>query len=220
MFEKIGLPVVAGSLVLTLSIAHAGTPVAVVEDVGEGTQSLQLFEFVEAGRIIKLAAGERIVLGYMSGCLQEEIIGGVVTVGNQKSTVNGGRISVETVECDGGGLVLTAEQKGKSGVQVVRADEASGASGEKRPSLTVYSANPLIVAAGATGSVRVERLDRGATTLEIPLIKGIADLAVTKNRLSPGGIYEATTDERSVVFRVDRYARPGGAPALSRMVRL
>jgi hypothetical protein len=212
--------IVAGLLSSGFQPVKADTPVAVVEDVGEDVQSVQLFDFVQAGQTIVLGDRERLVLGYLSSCRREEITGGTVTVGTSASTVAGGDVSVETVECDGGGLVLTAEQKGKSGVQVVRADEASGGAGEKRPSLTIYGASPVILAVGASGSVSIMRLDRSETTIVAPFHNNIADLAKAKGKLTPGGIYQAVVGKRSIVFRVDRYARPGNEPLLSRMVRL
>jgi hypothetical protein len=216
----ISLPAAVGVLFGAVHPAHAGTPVAVVEDASASITSAQLFDFVEAGAVIVLADDDRLVLGYLSGCRREEITGGTVTIGVEASTVVGGKLSVETVECDGGGLVLTVAQKGKSGVQVVRADEASGAAGEKRPVLTIYGTSPLIQAAGATGNVSVRRLDRGGSAINLTLHNGIADLATADQKLAPGGIYQAEVGARSIVFRVDRYARPGPEPLLSRLVKL
>jgi hypothetical protein len=198
----------------------AGAPVAVIEDASDDIQNVALFEFVEAGRIIELGDKGRLVLGYLSGCNREEITGGQVTIGTKGSTVSGGKVKRETVECDGGGLRLTSEQKGKSGVLVMRAGKGSGAAGEKKPTLTVYGASPVILAAGAEGTAIIERLDRDGPKIQIGLNHGVADLAAARQKLVRGGIYRAAVGKREIVFRVDRYARPGPEPLLSRLVRL
>lgn len=212
-----------GAVVLifaSATLASAGAPVAVIEDASDDIQNVALFDFVEAGRVVELGDKGRLVLGYLAGCNREEITGGRVTIGVKGSTVSGGTIKRETVECDGGGLQLTSEQSGKSGVLVMRAGEGSGAAGEKQPALTVYGASPVILAAGAKGMAIIERLDRDATKIEISLSGGVADLAAAKQKLVRGGIYRAAVGKRTIVFRVDRYARPGPEPLLSRLVRL
>lgn len=209
----------AGALLSPTPSARAGVPVAVVEDASAGVEGVALFDFVEAGHRIDLGTGGRLVLGYMSGCLREEIVGGKVTVGAKSSSVEGGRISRQTVECDGGGLQLTSQQVGKSGVQVVRAGEASGAAGERKPKLTVYGASPIVVVAGATGKAVFKRLDRDAPSLEVDFQNGVADMAKAGHKLARGGIYQVSAGDRGTVFRIDKYARPGPEPLLSRLVR-
>jgi len=203
---------------LATPAVFAGTPVAVVEDASAGLADIALFDFVEAGRTIDLGRDGRLVLGYMSGCTREEIIGGKVIVGAKNSTIEGGRVRRQTVECDGGGLQLTSAQIGKSGVQVVRADEASGAAGEPKPKLTLYGTSPIVLAAGATGTAVFQRLDRNASDIEIKFVKGAADMATADRNLARGGIYRISAGGQSKVFRIDRYARPGPEPLLSRLV--
>jgi len=215
------LPVTAVVLLALLTPARAGAPtapVAVVEDVGPGVAGIALFDFVEAGRVIDLGAEGRLVLGYISGCQREEISGGTVIVGTSGSTVEGGQVSRQTVECDGGGLQLTSAQVGKSGVQVVRAGEAGGA-GEAKPALTIYGTSPLVLAAGAVGKAVFRRLDRDGEILAVALQNGIADLAKVGGKLARGGIYAISVGQRTIVVRIDRYARPGPEPLLSRLVR-
>ncbi len=209
-------------LIVVLSAAphvvHADSPVAIVEEVSAGIRDVALFDFFAAGHVIDLGSEGRLVLGYLSGCVREEIIGGRVIVGAERSAVEGGKVQRQTVECDGGGLQLTSAQSGKSGVQVVRADPAGGAAGEPKPKLTLYGASPIVLAAGATGSAVFQRLDRAAPKIVVSFAKGAADLAKDGRKLARGGIYRASAGDQSKVFRVDRYARPGFEPLLSRLV--
>jgi hypothetical protein len=46
------------------------------------------------------------------------------------------------------------------------------------------------------------------------------DLAKAGVQLQPGGLYEATVGERSVVFKVDKKALPGSGAVISRLVKL
>jgi hypothetical protein len=218
-------PIIAALLILLGGLAtaargvHAATPAAVVEDVSADVRDIALFDFIEAGRTIELGGQGRLVLGYLSACLREEIIGGTVIIGTIRSTVEGGRVNRQTVECDGGSLQLTSAQAGKSGVQVVRAGEASGTAGETKPKLTLYGASPIILAPAAAGKAIFKRLDRDAAEIEIAFDNGVADMAKAGRKLARGGIYRVSVGGQSTVFRIDRYARPGLEPLLSRLVR-
>ncbi len=209
---------ITGGYCVTTPSAFAGTPVAVVEDFSVGLVDIALFDFVEAGRTIDLGRDGQLVLGYLSGCVREEIIGGRVIVGAERSAVEGGKVQRQTVECDGGGLQLTSTQSGKSGVQVVRADPAGGAAGEPKPKFTLYGASPIVLAAGATGRAVFQRLDRDAPKIVVSFAKGAADLAKDGRKLARGGIYRVSVGDQSKVFRIDRFARPGSEPLLSRLV--
>ena len=88
--------------------AAAGEPVAVVEQIAAPSTGLQFMDFVEVGRLIKLRAGETMSLGYFGSCIQEQIVGGSVRIGTNQSNVDGGEVTREQVECDGGRLPLDA----------------------------------------------------------------------------------------------------------------
>ena len=100
--------------------ARAGSPVAIVEDVSGTVNGVELLEYVDSGRSIKLGAKGTLVLGYLNSCVRETINGGSVTVGKEQSTVQGGKVSRERVECDGGNLQLTHEQANNTAVMVFR----------------------------------------------------------------------------------------------------
>ncbi len=105
---------------LAIGTAAAGEPAAIVEAVSPPQPGVAAMELVEPGRTIEVGDRGELVLGYLRSCIREQIRGGTVTVGATQSTVVGGRITRAAVECDGGRLVLTAEQAAKSGALVFR----------------------------------------------------------------------------------------------------
>jgi hypothetical protein len=118
---------IAAALALTAlpsSESAAGEPVAVVEQIEAPGTGLQFMDFVEVGRLIKLRAGESLTLGYFGSCTQERIVGGTVRIGTDQSSVDGGEITRQQVECDGGRLQLDASASDSSGV--MRRDRERG----------------------------------------------------------------------------------------------
>jgi len=197
--------------------ARAGGPAAIVEDVAGQGVAVQFMDYVQPGRVIRLGAEGRLVLGYLRSCLRETIAGGTVTVGEHRSRVDGGRVTRERVECDGGSLNLTAEQAGKSAVAVFRKPASAGGDVSSAASFRIFSTNPFIRLTASGPSVTIERLDRDAQPLTVALTDGSADLAALRQSLPPGGVYRARGGGREVVFRIDAFAQPGG-PILSRLV--
>lgn len=170
------------------------------------------------GKVIQLGDKGRLVIGYLRSCLREIITGGNVTVGPEKSRVSGGKISRERVECDGGKLLLSREQAGKSAVVVFRRPPRP-AGGATQAAHKVYSTAPYIRLSSASGTVEIERLDRPAELLRLEARNGGVDLARHGKSLRPGGLYRVKSAGREVVFRVDAGAGHGGS-ILGRLVSL
>ncbi len=209
--------------VLTLLLASfgalAGEPVAIVEDIEAAGAKIQFMDYLEEGRVVELGASGRMELGYLLSCQHESISGGRVTVGRQRSQVEGGQVERELVECDGGKLRLGSDTKGKSGVMVFRAPPKKSAAARNEPELTIYGASPMMVIGSGADSVSIERLDRPGELLDLALEAGRVDFVQADEDLVPGGIYRATSGQATLVFRVDRYARPGAEPLLSCLVQ-
>jgi hypothetical protein len=103
---------------------------------------------------------------------------------------------------------------------VFRAPPKKSAAARHELELTIYGASPIfVVGNGASGSLTVERLDRPGEPLELELEADRVDLVEADEELAPGGIYRASGGKGTIVFRVDRYARPGAEPLLSRLVQ-
>ena len=214
------------ALVLLPAVGRAAGPVALVESVTGTPTGIDLMDYLSAGQFIALRAKEGLVIDYLRSCLREVIVGGTVQVGSEQSAVKGGSVERERTRCDGGRLNLTPEQSAASAGTVFRVPPKShslppGTVIERR----LYGASPIVDLNGAN-QLTVRRLDRD----EEPLVIAIApnqlargrfyDFAVNGKSLSPGGVYSATTGDRSTVFQIDRTAKPGNAPVVSRLLRL
>lgn len=201
----------------------AGEPVAVVEDVSGTAVGVELMDYVTAGQVIHLRAGDKLVLGYMGSCWQETITGGTVTVGRDQSTVKDGKVARAKVACDGGKMQLSAAQASKSGAVVFRGAPARK-SAVPQPQLVLYGLSPVVDIKGG-GHISIERLDQPGERIEIDvaahqLFRGaFYDFAKSGQALVAGGVYRARVGAQEIVFKVDPYARPGQAPIIGRLLR-
>ena len=205
--------------------AAAGEPVAVVEQIEAPSTGLQFMDFVEVGRLIKLRAGESMSLGYFGSCIQERIVGGSVQIGTNQSSVEGGEVQREQVECDGGRLQLDANSNDSSGVLILRSIEpdtaASGGDGSlPAAELTLFHTQPIIGISIPNSLLRIDRLDASEPRLEMRIEARYLDLSTTANALTPGGLYKAEAVGHSIVFRVDPKAAAGGGPVIGRLLYL
>src|SRR4051812_34484614 len=103
---RLSLPLLGGLLAAIATPAFAQTPVAVVEDVSGKSAGVEFMDYVPAGKVIRLAPSDALVLSYMKSCWREEIHGGTVTVGPEQSDVKDGKVRRMKVECDGGKMQL------------------------------------------------------------------------------------------------------------------
>jgi hypothetical protein len=201
-----------------------GEPSAIVEDVEAAGSKLSFMDYVEPGDVVRLAAGERLVIGYFASCMQETIIGGTVTVGVKESSVDGGDVRKEKVPCDAGQVELAEGQANNSGVVAFRGtgDVKRHGGDAARPDMTLYGASPLVRSPDA-GILELERIDRPGTPVEIAVQGGANDMAERGIALEPGGVYRARLRaggaERELIFDVDAFAEPGDQPKLSRLIR-
>lgn len=218
-----GALIATAVIVAFASPALAQAPAALVEDIAARNPGVEFMDYVQAGRVIKLAGGETLTLSYLRSCVRETITGGTVTVGTEQSTVVGGNVDRRTLKCDGGKLTLTAAQSAKSGAMVFRrAAPRQGAMPE--PELTIYGTAPVLIVPGG-GTVVIERLDAAADRLEMSVAaqqfrpRAFHDVAIDNKALAPGGIYRASAGGRQIVFRVDANAATGRGPLVGRLLQ-
>ena len=126
-----------------LAQSQPSQPVAIVEDVNGSEAGVGVFEYLEVGRLIRLSAGERLVLGYLNSCLRETIHGGEVMVGADQSSVTGGLVIREEVECDGGSTDLSVAEASQSGVIAFRQGPKSASRGTRSHPFKIFSAEPV-----------------------------------------------------------------------------
>lgn len=218
--RKPAIRALAFVLALGGSTALAADPAAIVEDVDSPGAGVEFMDYVATGQIVRLGAGETLVLGYLSSCTREEITGGTVTVGEGESTVEGGRVRRESTPCDSGALNLSPEQSDKGAVVVFRKPAKQGAGGVA----ILYGASPLVEAPNG-GTLVIERLDMPGERIEVELSSerllrgGMYDFAKDDRALVPGGRYRAELAGRQVLFEVDAFAKPGRGPLIGRLLR-
>lgn len=220
---RVGLTALIAVMASAGPAAAAGEPVAVVEDISGKAAGVEFMDYVTAGQVIHLGAGDKLVLGYMDSCWQETITGGTVTVGHEQSTVRDGKVARAKVACDGGKMQLTAQQASKSGAVVFRGAPRPKAAAPQ-PELTIYGLSPVVDIKGG-GHLVIERLDQPGQRIEVDvaahqLFRGaFYDFAKAGKALTAGGVYRASVGAQQIVFKVDPYARPGEAPIIGRLLR-
>jgi hypothetical protein len=205
--------------------AAAGDPVALVEDVSGNAAGVEFMDYLAAGQEIRLAQKDRLVIDYLRSCWRETISGGTVTIGAEQSSVAGGTVGREKIECDGGKLRLTADQAAKSGVVVFRAPPKPGAARSTVAERTIFGLSPIVELRGA-GTLLVERLDKPSAPLALDvtpaqLLRGaFYDFARDGRALAAGGIYRVSFNGRTAVFKIDAKAKPGAIAPAGRLLTL
>ena len=208
---------------LAVSAPHAASaqtsqPAALVEDAPDGLAGVQVMDYVARGQSITLAANQTLVLSYLHSCVLETIRGGAVTVGLRESEVTGGKVERKTMPCDGGRLLLAADQAGKAGVTVMRDAGIALKDAKPKPQITLHKTRPLIVAS-TPGPVTFEPLDGGAKPVTVNVDGKTLDLAKGKTQLKAGALYRVSAAGKSYVVQVAPDARNEGGPALGRLLR-
>ena len=128
----------------------------------------------------------------------------------------------ETVSCDGGQLLLTADQAQKSETIVFRKATDPNL---PAPKVTLYGLSPLFQLPGP-GQLTIERLDKPADKIALNLAAGdlahhrFYDFAAHGQALTGGGLYRASFGTASVVFRLARTAGAGALPPMTRLLQL
>ena len=204
---------------LTSGPAIAASPVAIVEEIEAAKAKVTFMSYLEQGKKIELGPRGRIVIGYLKSCLREEITGGQVLVGAERSKVTDGTVKRTRVECDGGKLILTPEEAGKGAVIVFRKPPPPPAGGPVSAAHKVFSLQPFFRLNQAARVVSIRRLDLPEKSISLPVTNGTADMATKGGMLHRGGIYSASAGSRKIIFKIDSRAKSGGS-ILSRLVIL
>ena len=206
------------------AIFAAGTafaePSALVEDISSDRDDVQLFDYLEPGQEIMLGAGETIVIGYLFSCIQETITGGKITIGEDESVVTGGTRDTADVDCDGGPVVAQVGAEQEAGAAATFRDTQQERSS---PNALIFGLSPLVrLNAPASGNHRVKRLGRNRKSeRRVSAPQGlVVDMAKAGVKLTRGGTYRITADDRALVFKVSRLAEDGGVPPVSRLLPL
>lgn len=199
-FKFVAAGLLAALLPLGGQTVAAEAPAAIVEDADAGRTDLGLFEMLQSGRQIDLRNGERLVLGYLGSCIRETVTGGKVVIGAKESTVTGGQVSREKVECAGGQVGLDKSSKGKAGVVVFR---NSPKKKSVKPKLVVSrDVSPILRMTATTARVSLQRLDQAEPARLVKISGNVLDLRAAGIALAPGGRYEALAGARRVRIEI------------------
>jgi hypothetical protein len=145
----------------------------------------------------------------------------MVMVGAEHSEVQDGQVVRAKVSCDGGKIRLTSQQASKSAASAFRLQSA-----DTEP--TLYARSPMVqlpkVLASDNRTLLIERVDRPGERHEIKIDDtvtggGFYDLAKVNLSLIRGATYSASLDGHKMTFAIDRKAKSGPAPVVSRLLR-
>lgn len=204
---------------LPLSICPAAAqdgPAAIVEEIDAPDSAIQAFDYLWAGDVVDLGADNVLVLGYLSSCHRETIVGGQVKVGREQSDTDNSMVHRQKVPCDPIVASLTAAQAGESGAVVLR--KPDGEPLESPQSIRIYSTAPIFKTPQPAAEIVVRRLDRTAPDVVLKPDGPTLDTAGSATTFAPGGRYEARAGDASRVFEVDQDSHAGNGPAVSRLI--
>ncbi|WP_374382331.1 hypothetical protein [Dongia sp.] len=200
---------IAGLILTALAGSAQATPprVAVVEDSQKTAGLGQIFDMLAENDVIELAPTETITLGYTKSCVREHITGGRVVVGRKESTVTGGSVNRETVQCAVNKLALNADESAQSATIAFRGAVKH-----------IYVRQPVVMAGKSEGVV-VEAMDGDQTWKVVPK-NGRIDFADEKIELTPGASYRLKGFTQTVIVEVDPKATSAKTGKLERLVIL
>ena len=213
-YKVLRMPAILGFAgILAAGVAHA-EPSALVEDISSERDDVQLMDYLEPGQTIKLAADETIVIGYLLSCVQETITGGTVTVGEDESTISGGKKETAYVDCDGGPVVAQVGAEQEAGAAAIRG------AGDVEAERILFGVSPIVKLTQGASELEVSRLDESEEIRRISVNGGIVDFAAAKIELTPGGTYRIKAGDKELVFKVSRLAEGTNASRLARFLPL
>ena len=196
-------------------------PTALVEDVKSATAGVEFMDYVGNRQVIQLGPRDVLVLSYLKSCEHETITGGTVTVGSERSDVQGGQIIRTKVPCDGGKMRLNAQQASQSAASAFRLQSAD-------TQRTLYARTPMVqfprILASEDRVLLIKRTDRRGERYRFEIDDTIAaarfyDLAKINVSLTRGATYDASIGSHKVTFLIDAKAKSGPAPIVSRLLR-
>jgi hypothetical protein len=206
------------------AVVCAAAPVALVEDVRGKVAGVEFMDYVDAGKVIKLGPRDSIVLGYLNSCWRETIAGGTVTVGEEQSAVQDGKVVRSKVPCDTRRMQLSAREATQSAATVVRGLRPD-AHAATPPPVTLYGCSPVVEVNQSRGMLVIERVDQLGERYEVgvagkALLRGrFLDLAKVGVALTPGAHYFANLGSLEAEFVIASDAKAGPGPIVGRLLR-
>ena len=203
--------IVAMALAVSSTSVDGAEPVAIIEEAGPGAP-VTLFSYLTEGQIIELGATAEVLIAYLRSCVQERVLGGVVTIGRERSQVVGGRRSTNVLDCGNPQAALSPAEAERAAVLVMRKPTPPA------PQLLLTSTSPFIAPRSPATLVRLNRLDRNEPVLTLALNGGVADLAAAGETLDRGATYRVEAGAASIVVKIAENAQRGDGPILLRLL--
>lgn len=200
-FNVLKMPVFLGFAGILAAGAAQAEPSALVEDITSDRDDVQLMDYLEPGQTIKLAADETIVIGYLLSCIQETITGGTVTVGEDESTVAGGKVESGYVDCDGGPVVAQVGAEQEAGAGAFRGNVPP-------PDRIIYGLSPIVRLSEPANDLRLKLMNSDEEEVTVPVNGKVVDFADLGIVLQSSGTYLLTAGERRLLFKVSALSEP------------
>ena len=145
---------------------------------------IETYTLLAPGNRIDLSEDLEIVLGYPSSCRSEHIIGGEVVVGDEKSLIQGGSVSVEQMGC-GQKLALSQDETEQSGASAWRSGDGENVVVFTRAPVLIFADPPQGVFFSVNGGFEAKFL--------LPLRNGAVDFRRLDIELEYGKSYKLET---------------------------
>jgi hypothetical protein len=230
---RLGLVALTALVGLGSGQVRAAELVAVVEAVEAGRPRVAELEPLEAGQLVPLARGERIVVGYLDSCAREVIAGpGAVRIGTSVSRLEGASlVDRRTVDCHGSPLAGIGSGDGAAtrvrgvGPAVGRVGTPQHALASLRtmrdrqaPGLAPHRL-PVLLLQDPAQQVVLVPLEAQGQPRRLPADKALVDLAEGSGTepLEPG-LWLARRGAAALTFIVPADAPDGRAPRSERIV--
>lgn len=220
--------------------ATAGEPAAIVAEVEAGSPAVGELDLLERDRVVTLAEGERVVLGYLVSCAREVLAGpGRLRVGERQSALDGARlVDRRTIDCQGTPVPGTGSGNGAATrlrslgrpsptatppeqpldqepatlLPTLRALRQTGAVG------TARHRSPALLLPDTAAEVTLEPLDRQGKSRRLAAARGlVVDTMGSTPPLEPG-LWRARRGTLDIRFSVPADAGTGQRPARDRLL--
>lgn len=210
-----------GIMIFTAINSHADDDVemvAIVERLSAPASSLGRYDIASAGQIIDLGESGTLSIGYFGSCWYEEVVGGRVWIGWEKSEFFGGLAQSRRVPCDPRAINSLSLSKGS---ESLAAPPSSSEESKERDAgvIMIYDTQPFLLLAAPVSKIIFTSPEAKEITVEVPEGAAYVDLSDGESRLVPGTMYQVTADNRKLQIQVAPDAA-AGAVLISRFLRI
>jgi hypothetical protein len=151
--------------------ASAQDLAALVSDASDATPKLAQDDVLSVGAQFDLGTDGTVTLTYLNSCNLESIVGGHVTIGTEQSTVTGGKVTLQKLNCFNADEPLSAPGNGEAGGAFSRDPFADP---------VVQSTQPIFIASQSSLRAKttfvIQRLDSDEKPIERHAEGAVLDL--------------------------------------------